>query len=54
VPDDDGPGDPAEAEDAAYELLGHAVGALRPAPSAGGVAFFARTDLGRSRPAVDN
>ena len=40
VPDDPGSGDLAEAEDAAYELLGHAVGALRPTAPDGGVVFL--------------
>lgn len=38
----DGGGDPSEAEDAAYEVLAHAVSALRPSTSARApVAFFA-------------
>jgi hypothetical protein len=40
VPDESGPDDPTEAEDAAYELLGHAVGALRPSAGDGGVVFL--------------
>jgi hypothetical protein len=44
VPDEPGPGELSEAEDAAYELLGHAVAALRPTSPAGGVAFFLRSD----------
>jgi DNA-binding transcriptional ArsR family regulator len=40
IPDVSGPGDLGEAEDAAYELLGHAVGALRPLAPDGGVAFL--------------
>lgn len=41
VPDEPGPGDLAEAEDAAYELLGHAVAALRPSAPEDGVAYLA-------------
>jgi DNA-binding transcriptional ArsR family regulator len=44
VPDEPGPGDSGEAEDAAYELLGHAVGALRPTTPDGGVTFLAAED----------
>ncbi len=40
VPDGAGPADPSDAEDAAYELLAHAVGALRPDPAANGVVFL--------------
>ncbi|HTW39324.1 MAG TPA: hypothetical protein VMF04_00450 [Thermoplasmata archaeon] len=41
IPDASGAQDLGEAEDAAYELLGHAVEALRPASSeTGGVAFL--------------
>jgi DNA-binding transcriptional ArsR family regulator len=44
VPDENGPGDPGEAEEAAYELLAHAVGALRPTAPDGGVAFLQTAD----------
>ena len=40
VPDEPGLGDLGEAEDAAYELLGHAVDALRPTTLGAGVAFL--------------
>jgi len=51
VPDESGPGDPGEAEEAAYELLAHAVGALRPTASDGGVAFLRPQDsVGTSWP----
>jgi hypothetical protein len=40
VPGDGSPGDPAEAEDAAYEVLAHAVEALRPTARDGDVAFL--------------
>jgi hypothetical protein len=43
VPDEIGPEELAEAEDAAYELLGHAVDALRPTASDSGVAFLTRS-----------
>ena len=51
VPDEPAAADLGDAEDAAYELLGHAVDALRP-PSADseGVAFFRRT--GEAGPVV--
>jgi hypothetical protein len=54
VPDEDGPGDLGEAEDAAYELLAHAVGALRPATSDAGVAFLRSTGPGAPRWDSDN
>jgi hypothetical protein len=55
VPDETGPGELAEAEDAAYELLGHAVDALRPtAPDGGGVAFYLRADPANVGFPVDN
>ncbi|MGC2359661.1 MAG: hypothetical protein WA691_05075 [Thermoplasmata archaeon] len=54
VPDEDGEGDPGEAEEAAYELLGHAVGALRPSAPAGGVAFFGPTHPLGTGENVDN
>ncbi|MGA9839831.1 MAG: hypothetical protein WBF81_02805 [Thermoplasmata archaeon] len=54
VPDDDGPGDLIEAEDAAYELLGHAVGALRPTSPERGVAFLRPDAPAASRWASDN
>lgn len=43
--------DPTEAEDAAYELLVHAVAALRPASreSIGSVSFFAATSFSNDR-----
>lgn len=40
VPGEAAPGDPVEAEDAAYEVLAHAVDALRPATRDGDVAFL--------------
>jgi DNA-binding transcriptional ArsR family regulator len=40
VPDENGPGDLGEAEDAAYELLAHAVVALRPTAPDVGTAFL--------------
>jgi hypothetical protein len=46
VPDETGPSDVGEAEDAAYELLGHAVGALRPTAPDGGVVFLRPTPTG--------
>jgi len=54
VPDEEGAGDLAEAEDAAYELLGHAVGALRPAAPDGGVAFLASAVDGATSWTPDN
>jgi hypothetical protein len=54
VPDESGPGDPTEAEDAAYELLGHAVAALRPASPDGGVAFLRAEVAAPDRWASDN
>ncbi len=54
VPDEAGPGDLGEAEDAAYELLGHAVGALRPTTPDGGVAFLRAADSVDARGAADN
>ena len=54
VPDEPGPGDLAEAEDAAYELLGHAVGALRPTAPDGGVAFLGPLEPATVAPATDN
>jgi DNA-binding transcriptional ArsR family regulator len=54
VPDETGPGDLGEAEDAAYELLGHAVGALRPTSPDGGVAFLRTADRSRPRWPTDN
>ena len=52
---EDGSNDDEEAEDAAYELLTHAVGALRPtpAPVSGGVMLLAST-LGEPDPWTDN
>ena len=50
VPDGPELGDLTEAEDAAYELLGHAVEAMRPPP--GGGAAFLRPEPGP--PTVDN
>ena len=44
VPGDLTPGDPSDAEDAAYEVLQHAVEALRPTSHAVGVAFLAASD----------
>ena len=41
VPGSDDSEELAEAEDAAYEVLAHAVDALRPSASGGGAAFFA-------------
>ena len=40
VPDAGGSDDPTEAEDAAYELLGHAVEALRPSTESGGTVYL--------------
>ena len=54
VPDETGPGDLLEAEDAAYELLGHAVGALRPTAPDGGVAFFRSEGAGTPAWAPNN
>jgi DNA-binding Lrp family transcriptional regulator len=54
VPDEPGPGDLAEAEDAAYELLGHAVGALRPTTPDGGVTFLRPLDPATAPLASDN
>ncbi len=41
VPGDGGPGETSESEDAAYEVLAHALEALRPGPSPAAVAYFA-------------
>jgi hypothetical protein len=54
IPDDPGPGDLAEAEDAAYELLGHAVGALRPPASEDGSLFFRAETNAPSAVSPDN
>lgn len=55
VPEADGPhDDPTEAEDAAYEVLAHAVEALRPAPDDGPVAFLRAADLAPPGWAVEN
>ena len=43
IPEEPGPGEVAEAEDAAYELLAHAVEVLRPAPAADAVTFLRAT-----------
>ncbi len=40
VPDEPGAADLTEAEDAAYELLGHAVEAMRPPPGDGSTVFL--------------
>jgi DNA-binding transcriptional ArsR family regulator len=40
VPGDAGPGEPGEAEDAAYEVIAHALDALRPTAHPSGVALF--------------
>ncbi|MGI0070637.1 MAG: hypothetical protein ACRECT_00935 [Thermoplasmata archaeon] len=55
VPDGPGTGNAdSETEDAAYELLGHAVGALRPALVDGGVVLLSAEELGSTRSAGDN
>jgi DNA-binding Lrp family transcriptional regulator len=54
VPDEPGPGDLAEAEDAAYELLGHAVGALRPPAADGPIEFLRPEPAGSTLPLPDN
>lgn len=54
APDGSGPEDVAEAEDAAYELLGHALGMLRPAPAAEGVAYLRAVPGDGSFPPSDN
>lgn len=54
VPDEPGPGDLAEAEDAAYELLGHAIGALRPTAPDDGVVFLRGLDPDTGTLPVDN
>ncbi|MGI0130309.1 MAG: helix-turn-helix transcriptional regulator [Thermoplasmata archaeon] len=54
VPDEVGPGDIGEAEDAAYELLGHAVGAVRPSAPDGGVAFLRPAPLASAPGSSDN
>jgi hypothetical protein len=41
VPGDAGPGETSEAEDAAYEVLAHALESLRPGASASGAAYLA-------------
>jgi DNA-binding Lrp family transcriptional regulator len=41
VPGDSGPGETSEAEEAAYEVLGHALEALRPGASTSGAAYLA-------------
>jgi hypothetical protein len=41
VPGDAGPGEPGEAEDAAYEVIAHALDALRPSAPSSSVALFA-------------
>ena len=54
VPDERAPGDPGEAEDAAYELLGHAVGALHPGAPDGGVGFLRANGPTGAAGAADN
>jgi len=54
VPDESGSGDLTEAEDAAYELLGHAVGALRPTATADGVAYLRTAPEPLRAPLADN
>ncbi len=54
VPDEPGPGELSEAEDAAYELLGHAVEVLRPPSPRDGLAFFSRAELPAPPNALDN
>jgi hypothetical protein len=55
VPDEPGPGELAEAEDAAYELLGHAVEALRPGAEVGqDVAYLRRSEPAPAHFSVDN
>lgn len=54
VRDEIGLGDLGEAEDAAYELLGHAVGALRPIAPDNGAVFLRPSGDFDVRPPVDN
>jgi hypothetical protein len=54
VPDEPGPGELTEAEDAAYELLGHAVEVLRPVAPRSGFAFLSRTEAPDAPGAADN
>ncbi len=54
VPDDSGPGELGESEDAAYEVLSHAVDALRPAAPDGGVEFLRAAEPPRALWPVDN
>jgi hypothetical protein len=54
VPDDPGSGDLAEAEDAAYELLGHAVGALRPPAPNDGIDYLRARPAPATAPLTDN
>jgi hypothetical protein len=55
VPDEGGPGEVAESEDAAYEVLAHAVAALRTPADANAVTFLAaRPTAGRSDWSGDN
>jgi hypothetical protein len=44
VPGDAGPGETSEAEDAAYEVIAHALEALRPSAPTTGAAYLASTD----------
>jgi hypothetical protein len=53
VPEEPDAGEPGEAEDAAYELLGHAVAVLRPPSSDGDVVFYRATAPGGLAP-TDN
>jgi DNA-binding HxlR family transcriptional regulator len=54
VPGDLTPEDPGDAEDAAYEVLQHAVEALRPPSQAVGVAFLAASEPATLPWPVDN
>lgn len=54
VPDSPEASDPGEAEDAAYELLGHAVGALRPAPRDADLLLYRSGRAATETPPADN
>jgi hypothetical protein len=55
VPEESGPDDEGEAEDAAYELLGHAVEALRPSSAENdGVAYLRPPELSGPDFRIDN
>ncbi len=54
VPESPRDPDPAEAEDAAYELLGHAVGALRPTSRDDDLVMLRADPVATEAPAADN